>query len=105
MDCVDHPSENRDCDITGETHGNSKFADCPLIVNDKRQQSSGQSNQHNRITFLIKKNTQIAEFSEVAPEQSKFIKPMDLAILTMTPKGDPNLTTYLNELLRMNNME
>ena len=52
--------------------------------------------------YTINKNTKIAEFSVVTPEQSKFIKPMDMAILSMIPEGDPNLVTYLTELLRTN---
>ena len=52
--------------------------------------------------YLIKKHTQIAEFSVVTPEQSKHIKPVDMAILSMIPQGDPDLTAYLNELLRTN---
>ena len=55
--------------------------------------------------YLIKKNTQIAEFSVVTPEQSKFIRPVDTAILSMIPEGDPNLTTYLSEILRTNKPE
>ena len=50
--------------------------------------------------YLIKKHTQIAEFSVVTPEQSKHIKPVDMATLSMIPQGDPDLTAYLNELLR-----
>ena len=50
--------------------------------------------------YTINKNTQIAEFSVVTPEQSKFIKPVDMAILSMIPEGDPDLVTYLTELLR-----
>ena len=50
----------------------------------------------------INKNTQIAEFSIVTPEQSKFIKPVDMAILSMIPESDPDLVTYLTELLRTN---
>ena len=53
--------------------------------------------------YLIKKHTQIAEFPVVTPEQSKHIKPVDMAILSMIPQGDPDLTAYLNELLRTNN--
>ena len=53
--------------------------------------------------YLIKKHTQIAEFSVVTPEQSKHIKPVDMAILSMIPQGNPDLTAYLNELLRTNN--
>ena len=47
-----------------------------------------------------KKHTQIAEYSVVTPEQSKLIKPVDMAILSMIPQGDPDLTAYLSELLR-----
>ena len=52
--------------------------------------------------YTINKNTQIAEFSVVTPEQSKFIKPVDTAVLSMNPEGDPDLITYLTELLRTN---
>ena len=55
--------------------------------------------------YHIKKHTQIAEFSVVTPEQSKHIKPVDMAILSMIPQGDPDLTAYLNELLRTNKPE
>ena len=52
--------------------------------------------------YTINKNTQIAEFSVVTPEQSKFIKPVDMAILSMISEGDLDLVTYLTELLRTN---
>ena len=55
--------------------------------------------------YLIKKHTQIEELSVVTSEQSKHIKPVDMAILSMIPQGDPNLTAYLNELLRTNKPE
>ena len=55
--------------------------------------------------YLIKKHTQIAEFAVVTPQQSKHIKPVDMAILSMIPRGDPDLTAYLNELLRTNKPE
>ena len=55
--------------------------------------------------YLIRKHTEIAEFSVVTPEQSKLIKPVDMAILSMIPQGDPDLTAYLNELLRTNKPE
>ena len=55
--------------------------------------------------YLIGKKTQIAEFSVVTPEQSKHIKRVDMAIRSMIPQGDPDLTTYLNELLRTNKPE
>ena len=50
--------------------------------------------------YAVNKNTQIAEFSVVTPEQSSFIKPVDTAILSMIPEGDPDLIIYLTELLR-----
>ena len=55
--------------------------------------------------YLINKHTQIAEFSVVTPEQSKHIKPVDMAMLSMSPQGEPDLTAYLNELLRTNKPE
>ena len=45
------------------------------------------------------------EFSVVTPEQSKHIKPVDMAILSMIPQDDPDLTAYLNELLRTSKPE
>ena len=36
------------------------------------------------------------------PEQSKDIKLVDIAILSMIPDGDTDKTTYLNELLKTN---
>ena len=55
--------------------------------------------------YPIKKHTQIAEFFVVIPEQSKHIQPVDMAILSMIPQGEPDLTAYLNELLRTNKPE
>ena len=50
--------------------------------------------------YLIKRNTQIVEFSVAIPEQSKHIKPLVMTILCMIPRGDSDMTAYLNELLR-----
>ena len=55
--------------------------------------------------YLIKKHTQIAEFSVVTPEQSKHIKPVDMAIPNMIPQDDLDLTAYLNELLNSSKPE
>ena len=52
--------------------------------------------------YTINKNTQIADFSVVTPEQSNFIKPFDMANLSKTLEGERALNTYLNELLRTN---
>ena len=54
------------------------------------------------IPYTINSNIQLAEFSVLTPEQSKIIKPVDMAILSMIPEGDSDLITYLTELLRTN---
>ena len=54
--------------------------------------------------YLSKKHTQIAEFSVVTPEQSKHIKPVDMAIPNMSPQGDLDLTSYLNDFLKTNKL-
>ena len=54
---------------------------------------------------LTKKHTQIVEFSVVTPEQSKHIKAVDMAILSMIRQDDRDLTAYLNELLRTSKPE
>ena len=55
--------------------------------------------------YTIRKNTDIAEFSVVTPEQSKFMKPVDTAILSLFPEVHPDLTTFLNEPLKTNKLE
>ena len=45
---------------------------------------------------MIRKKTHIGEFLVVTPEQPKFIKPVDMAILNMIPDRDPDGTTHLN---------
>ena len=55
--------------------------------------------------YRNKKHTQIAEFSVVTPEHSRHIKPVDMAILSMIPQDDPDLTAYLNELPRTSKPE
>ena len=69
-------------------------------IND--QKTAVRINNTTELPYLIKKNTQMAEFSVVTPEQSKFIRPKDIAIFSMIPEGDPDLTTHLSELLRTN---
>ena len=55
--------------------------------------------------YSIKRNIQISEFSLVTPDQSKFVKPLTTPILNVIREGYPNLTTYLNEILRANKPE
>ena len=52
--------------------------------------------------YTINKKTQIADLSVVTPEQSKLLNSVETAILKIFPEGDPDLTTYLTELLRSN---
>ena len=52
--------------------------------------------------YSIIKNIQTADFSVVTPEQSKFIKPVDTAILSMIPETDTYLGTCLTGPLRTN---
>ena len=70
-------------------------------MNVKNIQNSSQNNT-TESPYTVNKNTQIAEFSGVTSEQSKFIKPVDTALLSMIPEGDPNLVNYLTELLPTN---
>ena len=72
-------------------------------ISDKRK--AVKVNNTTESPYLIKKHTQIAEFSVVTPEQTKHIKPVDMAILRMIPQGDHDLTAYLNELLGTNKVE
>ena len=55
--------------------------------------------------YMIKKNTQVADFSVFTREQSKFVKPVATTILIMIPEGYPDLTTYLVELLKTNKLD
>ena len=94
-----------DCDTVRDVYGNSKSADFPLNVDNKWQKIAVRVTNTTESPYLIKKHTQIAEFSVVTPEQSKHIKPVDMAILSMIPQHDPDLTAYLKELLRTNKPE
>ena len=96
---------NGDCDTDGEVYRNSKFANFPLSVHHNWQKIAVRVTNTTESPNLIKKHTQIAGSSVVTPEQSEDIKPVDMAILSMIPQGDPDLTAYLNELLRTNKPE
>ena len=103
---IDHPSK---WNTTGTVTPLEKFTETANLlishsmstINDKR--IAVRVTNRMESPYLIKKPTQIAEFSVVSPEQSKHIKPVDMAILSMIPQGDPDLTAYLNELRRTNN--
>ena len=105
---ADHPSEWH---TTGTMTPVEKFTQAASLLKSHSISTKIDKKSTVRITnitvspYLIKKNTRIAEFSVVTPEQSKFIRPMDTAILKMIPECDPDLTTYLSELLRTNKPE
>ena len=102
---VDHSSE---WNTTGTMTPVEKFTEAASLIISHLMSTINDRKRAVRVTnttdspYTINKNTQIAEFSVVTPEQSKFIKPVDMAILSMIPEGDPNLVTYLTELLRTN---
>ena len=100
---VDHSSE---WNTTGTVTPVEKFTEVASLIISHSMSTIIDKRMVVRVTnttespYLIKKHTQIAEFSVVTPEQSKFIKPVDMAILSMIPEGDPDLVTCLTELLR-----
>ena len=102
---VDHLSEGN---TTGTVTPVEKFTQAASLLISHSISTISDSKIAVRITnttespYKINKNTQIADFSVVTPEQSKFIRPVDTAILYMIPECDPDLTTYLTELLRTN---
>ena len=102
---VDHSSE---WNTTGTVTPVEKFTEAASLIISHSMLTIIDRKVAVRVTnttespYTINKNTQIAEFSVVTPEQSKFNKPVDTAILSMIPEGDPDLVFYLTELLRTN---
>ena len=100
---IDHPSK---WSTTGTVTPLEKFTETASLLISHSMSTIIDKKIAVRVTTttkspnLIKKHTQIAEFSLVTPEQSKHIKPVDMTILRMIPQDDPDLTAYLNELLR-----
>ena len=102
---VDHTSEGN---TTGTVTPVEKFTETASLIISHSMSTIIDRKIAVRVTnttespYKINKNTQISEFSVVTPEQSKFIKPVDMAILSMIPEGGPDLIIYLSELLRTN---
>ena len=100
---VDHSSEWK---TTGTVTPVEKFTEAASLIISHSMSTIIDRKIAVRVTnttdspYTINKNTQIAEFSVLTPEQSKFNKPVDTAVLSMIPEGDPDLVTYLTELLR-----
>ena len=105
---IDHPSK---WNTTGTVTPLEKFTETASLLISHSMSTIIDKRIAVRVTnttespYLIKKHTRIAEFSVVTLEQSKLIKPVDIAILSMIPQGDPDLTAYKNELLRTNKPE
>ena len=105
---VDHPSEKNTTVIVTPLE---KFRETASLLISRSMSTIIDKKVAVRVTkgtespYSIRMNSKIAEFSEVTPEQSQYIKPVDMAILSMIPEGYSNLTTYLNERLRANTPE
>ena len=105
---IDHPSK---WNTTGTVTPLEKFTETASLLMSHPMGTIIDKRIAVRVTnttespYLIKKHTQIAEFLVVTPEQYKHIKPVDMAILCMIPQNDPDLTAYLNELLRTSKPE
>ena len=105
---VDHPSEWH---TTVTVTPTGKFTEAASLLISHSISTIIDKKTALRITnttespYLKKKKTQIAEISVVTPQQSKFIRPVSTAILSMVPEVDPNLTNYLSELLKTNKTE
>ena len=105
---IDHPSK---WNTTGTVTPLEKFTETASLLISHSTSTIIDKRIAVRVTnttespYLINKHTEIAEFSVVSPEQSKHIKPVDMAILSMIPQSDSDLTAYLNELLRTSKPE
>ena len=105
---IDHPSKRN---TTGTVTPLEKFTETASLLISHSMSTKIDKRIAVRVTnttespYLIKKRTQIADFSVFTPEQSKHIKPVDMAILSMIPQDNPDLTAYLNELLRTSKPE
>ena len=105
---VDHLSE---WNTTGTVTPVEKFTEIASLKKSHSMSTIIEKKREVRVNnttespYTINKNTKIAEFSVVSPEQSKFIQPVDTAIPGMIPEGDVGLFSCLAELLRTNNTD
>ena len=102
---VDHLSE---WNTTGTVTPVEKFTKAARLMISHSISTRSDRKKAVRVTnttespYTINKNTQIADFFVITPEQSKFIKPVDTATLSMSPEGDRDLITFSTELLGTN---
>ena len=91
---IDHPSK---WNTTGTVTPLEKFTETAGLLISHPMSTIIEKRLAVRVTnttespYLIKKHTQIAEFCVVTPDQSKHIKPLDMAILSMIPQDDPQM--------------
>ena len=92
---VDHPSK---WNTTGTLTPWEKFTETASLLNSHSMSAKIDKRLAVRVTnrtelpYLIKKCPQIVEFFVVTPEQSKHNKPVNMAILSMFPQGNLDLT-------------
>ena len=92
---IDHPSK---WITTGTVTSLEKFTETASLLISHPMSTIIDKRIATRVTnttespYHIKKHTQLAEVSVVTPEQSKHIKPVDMAILSMIPQEDPDMT-------------
>ena len=104
---VDRPSE---WNTTGTVTPLENFTETASLLTSKSMSTIIDKKVAVRVTsktetpYLMKRNTQIGEFSVVTPEQANFIY-VYTAILSMIPEGDPDLTAYFIESPRTNKPE
>ena len=98
---VDHPSEWH---TTGTVTPVAKFTKAASLLISHSistiigKKTAVRNTNTTKSPYLIKKNTQIVRsHSVVTPEQPKFIRPVDTAIFSMIPEGDPDVIRYLSE--------
>ena len=105
---IDHPSK---WNTTGTVTPLEKFTETASLLVSHSMSTIIDKRMAVRVTnttespYLIKTHKETAEFSVVTPEQSKHIKPVDMAILFMIRQDNPDLTAYLIELLRTSKPE
>ena len=105
---IDHPSK---WNTTGTVTTLEKFTETASLLISHSMSTINNKIIAIRVTntaespHFIRKHTQIAKFSVVTPEQSKHIKPVNMAILSMISQDDPDMIAYLNELLRTSKPE
>ena len=91
---------NRHSDTIVEKYKISKSADFPVNVDNNWRKNSSHGNQNNKITISNQKAHTVCRVLRSHTRQSKYIKPLDEAILSVIPEGDPYLTAYSHQLLR-----